>query len=410
MNNIAIGRQAIYDKKLELYGYELLFRKYGGQNQADFTDGDRATTDVILNALTEIGMKTLVGETTAFFNMTQSFLTSTIPLPEMPRTFMLEILEDIPVNESTIAGIRHFKAKGYGIALDDFIYHPGLEPFVELADIIKLDVLAHDRDSLFNTVKRLKEERKKILAEKVETHEDFKFCESLGIDLYQGYFFCRPDVVINKSIPINKLRVIQILASLHDPLLNASQLEADISSDVTLSYRLLRYINSVQYYLQQDIVSIKQAILLLGWDNIRSIATLLIMSHINDKPMELFKIGMVRAKMCEILGGYIQPRAKDVFFTAGLLSIIDAMMDISMEDVMAQLPLSAELTDALIDKQGVLGSVLKLVMDYVQDASLDTGNIPTDVETISNAHLLAVQWADATCLKLERIESAQRKC
>lgn len=404
MHNIAIGRQPIYDKRLKLVGYELLYREHDQQNQARFTDGNRATSEVILNALTEIGVKTLVGDTTAFFNMTESFLTGAIPLPEMPRDVVLEILEDIPANAATLAGIRRFLSKGYRIALDDFVYRPELDPFVELASIIKLDIMAQDKDTLRMSVARLKEQRKKILAEKVETYDDLEFCKSLHFDYYQGYFFCKPEVVTSKTLPVNKLKVMQILASLHDTTTTAGKLEADISSDITLSYRLLRYINSVQYYLQKDIDSIKQAVLLLGWDNIRSIATLLIISRITDKPYELIKTGMVRAKMCEILGGVLQPRAQDIFFTAGLLSVIDALMDLSMADVMEQLPLSEELSSALVRQEGIIGQVLKLVIDYVHDTTVSNLNLIRDIDTINNAYLMAIQWADGTLRKLERMK------
>ena len=407
MYNIAIGRQPIYDAKLQLVAYELLFREYGKQNQANFSDGNRATTDVILNALTEIGLKTLVGDASPFLNLTESFILGHIPLPEMPGNITLEILEDIPANEQTIRGIRSLIAQGYTIALDDFIYHPKLEPFVNLAHLIKIDIMAQDRDTIRETVKKLKEQRKTLLAEKVETHDDFKFCKSLRFDLYQGYFFCKPEVVTAKTLPVNKLKVINILAKLHDPNTSAGMLENDISSDVTLSYRLLRYINSVHFYLKTDINSIKQAILLLGWDNIRSIATLLVMSRINDKPFELFRIGLLRAKMCEPLGGHIQPRAKDIFFTAGLLSVVDALMDQSMDDVMTQLPLSEELSIALTKHDGIIGKVLKLVTDYSKGDEINGDEVKLDLPTINNAYLTAIQWTDSTTRKLDRIaESA----
>lgn len=408
MHDIAIGRQPVYDRELKLVGYELLFREFNNQNQAYFIDGNRATSEVILNALTEIGVKTLVGESSVFFNMTEKFLTGDIPLPEMPRDVVLEILEDIPANDSTIAGLRRFVSKGCRIALDDFVYRPELDPFVELASIIKLDIMAQDRDTLCKTVKNLKEQRKKILAEKVETYEDLEFCKSLQFDFYQGYFFCKPEVITAKTLPVNKLKVMQILASLHDASISAGKLEADISSDITLSYRLLRYINSVQYYLQKDIDSIKQAVLLLGWDNIRSIATLLIISSITDKPIELIKTGMVRAKMCEILGGYLQPRAQEIYFTAGLLSILDALMDLSMEEVMAQLPLSKELTTALVAQEGIIGKVLKLVIDYVRDTRIGNLDLIRDTDTINHAYLLAIQWADGTLRKLDRMKAPMR--
>ena len=189
MPNIAIGRQPIFDKDLETVAYELLFRNTDGQNQANVIDGDMATTQVIVNAMTEIGLKKLVNNKWAFINLTQAFLKGDIPLPEMDKHFVLEILENIPVDEATLNGARKLWKQGYTIALDDFIYHPQLDPFVEIAEIIKLDILAQDQTALVNAVKQFKKRHKKLLAEKVETYEQFEFCTSLGFDYYQGYFF-----------------------------------------------------------------------------------------------------------------------------------------------------------------------------------------------------------------------------
>ncbi|MDH5444295.1 MAG: HDOD domain-containing protein [Gammaproteobacteria bacterium] len=405
MHNIAIGRQPVYDRQLQVVGYELLYRQFGGQNQANFNDGNKATSEVILNALTEIGIKTLVGDVAPFINITTAFLTGEVPMPELPRDVVIEILEDIPVTENTLSGMRRFLSMGYRIALDDFTDKPEMDPFIEMANIIKIDIMQLDQKTVKQLASRFKEQRKKILAEKVETYEDFEFCKSLGFDYYQGYFFCKPEIINSHTLPVNKLKVLQILASLHDPTTNASRLENEISTDVTLSYRLLRYINSVQYYLQKDIDSIKQAVLLLGWDNIRSISTLLLIAQITDKPFELFKTGMVRAKMCEILGTYLQPKAKEIFFTAGLLSVIDALMDMRMENVMEQLPLSDELSTALIKQEGIIGEVLNLVIDYVHDTRISQPDLFSNPDTISEAYMMAIQWADSTLAKLDRMDT-----
>lgn len=396
MPNIAIGRQPIFDNALNTVAYELLFRDCDGQNRAKISNGDQATTEVILTAFTEIGLKNLFDDKPAFINLTQSFLEGTPPLPNLTGQVVLEVLEHIPVTETTVAAVHQLSQQGYTIALDDLVYYPHLDPFIDAADIIKLDVMAQDHETLAETVKHLRGKGKKLLAEKIETHVEYEFCQSLGFDYYQGYFFCRPEVLTLKAMPANKLQVMKILSKLHDPEINVDELANEISLDVTLSYRLLRYINSAHFAMRQEIESISQAIMLLGWDNIRSIATLIIMSRIEDKSIDLFKTGLLRARMCKLLAARVKPDAEDRFFTAGLLSIIDALMDLPMEEVMQQLSLSEELQQALVHQQGELGQTLLNVIEYVQGRLSTVSDTGYSMEDLTEAYLQALQWADVT--------------
>lgn len=400
MPKIAIGRQPIFDKALNTVAYELLFRDCDGKNRATIRDGDQATSEVILTAFTEIGLKNLFDGKPAFLNLTRSFLDGTVPLPNLAGKVVLEVLEHIPVTDETVAAVQRLADQGYTIALDDVVYHPQLDPFVDAAQILKLDLLAQDHDKLAETARQMRVRGKKLLAEKVETHAEFEFCQSLGFDYYQGYFFCRPEVLTLKAMPANKLQVIRILSKLQDPDGRVADLENEISLDVTLSYRLLRYINSAHFALRQEIESISQAIMLLGWDNIRSIATLIIMSRIEDKTIDLFKTGLIRARMCSLLAGKIQPGAEDRFFTAGLLSIIDALMDLPMQEVMEQLSLSDELQNALVHHQGELGEALANVIDYVSGKANTVKSTRYNMDDLTEIYLKALQWADATAREI----------
>jgi len=397
MSNIAIGRQPIFDKELETVAYELLFRDCDGQNRAN---GDQATTQVIVNAITEIGLKKLINNKWAFINLTQQFLKGEIPLPEMDQHFVLEILEDIPADDDTLKGARKLSQQGYTIALDDFIYHPHLDPFVEIAKIIKLDILAQDPSELVEVVKQFKKRGKKVLAEKVENYEQFEFCKSLGFDYYQGYFFCKPEVLTQKSIPTSKVQIMQLLSKLHDPDIGIDELAEDISKDVTLSYRLLRYLNSAHFSLQKKVESIRQAIMMLGWNNVRSIATLIIMSRIDDKPSDLFKTGLIRAKMCSLMADKVQPGAADTFFTAGLFSIIDAMMDTPIQDIIHRLPLADDLQNALVYLQGNIGHVLQDTINFVGGNPSKAPSSNFTLAEMNKAYLKALQWADTAATEI----------
>lgn len=401
MYNIAIGRQPIYDNKLQVIAYELLFRSNSKLNQAQFLDGDKATTEVILNAFTEIGLANLVSNTPAYINLTQSFISGEYPLPNISKNVVLEVLEDIPVTESLIDAILLLKEQGYTIALDDFVYRQDLDRLVNTADIIKLDLMAQSKDKIRTTVEKLQQRGKILLAEKVETHEEFEFCKKIGFDYYQGYFFCKPEIITGQSLPANKLKILQLLAKLHDTNTHVDELVSDISSDVALSFRLLRYINSVQFGMQNEIDSIKQAVLLLGWNNIRSIATLMVLSSIEDKPFELIKTGLVRAKMCELLSSDSHPGETETFYTVGLLSIIDALMDCTIEDAMKQLPLSKHITDALTYKTGELGNLLQDVINYIRGDLGTFKYASIEQPKASEAYLQALQWADATAREIQ---------
>ncbi len=283
-NDIFIGRQPIYDKNLNVYAYELLFRAGQQQNAANIVDGDIATTNVVLNALTEIGMDKLVGEQLAFINLPRNFLLTLgdDPVPEIKHQIVLEILEDIAADDEVVAAVQDLSTNGYTIALDDFVYNASLQPLVDNANVIKIDLMALDEDSLSDHVSKLANGKRKLLAEKVETQEEFERCKQLGFDYFQGYFFCKPNIVKGQRAPANKLAVMKVLASLQSPDLDTKELTQTISQDVTLSYRLLRYINSAQFGLGKQIDSIKRAVVMLGRNTIRNLASLIALSQIDD--------------------------------------------------------------------------------------------------------------------------------
>lgn len=398
---IAIGRQPIFDSKLNTVAYELLFRECDGQNRAAIRDGDQATTEVILTAFTEIGLQNLFNNKPAFLNLTLSFLEGKVPLPNLAGKVVLEVLENIPVTEATVNAVQGLKHKGYTIALDDLVYRSELEPLIDAADIIKLDIQAQDYTSLEASVQRLRDKDKKLLAEKIETHAEFEACQSLGFNYYQGYFFCRPEVLSAKALPTNKLQVMKILSKLYDPDSNVTELADEISQDVNLTFRLLRYVNSAQVSLRKEIESISQAIMLLGWDNIRSIATLLTLSRIDGKSVDLFKTGLIRARMCGLLAPKVKAGAEDIFFTVGLLSILDALLDMPMEQVMQQLPLSHTLQTALVEHEGESGRTLADVIAYTEGRLTALETYQYNMDDLTGVYLQAMQWADATSAQMQ---------
>jgi len=388
-----IGRQAIFNSSLNVIGYELLYRPHDTSFVDKIDDGDAATSQVLLNSFMEIGLNELVGSHKAFFNLTRNFIINSDLIPPVNDQLVLEILEDIEVDDELIQAVKTLKKKGYTIALDDFIYHEKMQPLVELADIIKIDLLAISKDELYHCVNTLQKYPLKLLAEKVETHEDFNICKDLGFDYYQGFFLCRPKTLKGTRIPGNRLAALQMIASLQDPNVEVPELEKIISQDISLTFKLIKYINSAAFSLGKKIESIRHAIIYLGINEVKNWASLIAMSNANDKPGELFVTSLTRAKMCEILMESIDPNKKGGAFITGMFSTLDAIMDSNMSDLLAEMPVATEIKDALLEKKGIYGEILQGTLAY-ERGDWDMINYPEiDKGTFSDSYMQAVRWA-----------------
>lgn len=391
MSDIFIARQPIYDRKLFVYAYELLYRD-GEQNQANVVDGDDATSQVLVNALMDIGLPELVDQSLAFINLTERYIIDGLPPSLAKERVVLEVLEDIQPSEAVIDGIKRLKAEGHVIALDDFICDGTKQALVELADIIKIDLLALPEGALAEQVKKLRPVEVKLLAEKVETQEEFEYCKALGFDYFQGYFFCKPNIVKGERMPTSRMAIMQLLAKLQDPELGLGELQVLVAQDVSLSYRILRYINSAHFNLGQKIESMQQAISLLGINTIKNWVTILALSSIDDKPYELILTALIRAHMCEKLSVGTSLTTEHAF-TVGLFSALDAFMDKPLDEILKTLPFSEELHDALLDKRGELGELLSLVLVYERGEWDSVGETQFDRGNLRNAYVDSIRWA-----------------
>jgi len=401
MDDIFIGRQPIFDTNLKVIAYELLFRS-GSTNEAHVIDGDTATSDVMLNALTEIGLEVLVGHHKAFINLTHNHILkmSELPLPEMKHKLVLEILEDVKPDANIVDAVMQLANAGYTIALDDFIYHKSLQPLVDIADIIKIDLMAISKDQLKQHVAQLSNSKRKLLAEKVETLEEYEYCKELGFDYFQGYFFCKPNIIKGQKLPTNKIAIIQILSKLQDHEISAEKLAGTIMQDVTMSLRVLRYINSAQFGLGKEIDSIHNAIMMLGRTTIRNLANLVALSNIKDKPHELLIISLVRAKMAEIMASSAK-LSPDICFTVGLFSNLDTLMDQEMEVLIETLPLSENIKLALLKHEGIYGDILKCIIAYENCEWDDAHYESLTTKSIRSCFFKALEWATSSSSLLQ---------
>ena len=395
MQNTYIARQPIFDKNLNVVAYELLFRTDQFANDAQVIDGDRATADVLLNSITEIGMDNLVGEHLAFVNLTHNHILQMAekPFHELKERLVLEVLEDVKAEDTIVNALHSLEKKGFTIALDDFIYEESLQPLIDISQIIKIDLMALTDAELEVQVTKLSNGQRKLLAEKIETEAEFERCKELGFDYFQGYYFSRPQIIKGKKLPANKVATMQLLAQLQDPESSMDELANLISQDVTMSMRILRYINSAQFNLGKEIESIQRATIMLGRSTIRNIANLIAMSQIENKPNELIVISMIRAKMAENIAALVNSD-KEVCFTIGLFSVIDALMDQEMGELIEKLPLPESMKLALLRHEGILGKILSCVIAYENGDWENAVYVDLKDEDLQSSFLSALKWAN----------------
>lgn len=396
MKNVFVGRQPIFDENLKVYAYELLFRSAMDNNTSSaMPDGDSATMQTIINTFVEIGLEKLVRDKYAAINLTESFFLETNKIPFSKNQVILEILEDIPVTKELIAAVQDLVDAGYIIALDDYLFNPAHAPLIKLAKIIKIDLMALSRETLIEHVRELKKYDVELLAEKIETHEEFMFCRKLGFKYFQGYFLSKPQIISGTKLPANRLTVLNLLSVVNNPDADTDDLTEAINTDIATSYRLLKLINSAAFGLQRKIDSIEQGILLLGRKKLASWASMLAMGSLDDRPSEILLTTMIRAKMCELLAEKIGEKHTESFFTVGMFSALDLLLQRPLPELLKPLPLSAEIVAALLDREGILGRVLLCVLAFEisdwDNASIN--DIPAEDITIINIE--AVTWAGA---------------
>ncbi len=394
-----IARQPIYDRENRVYGYEILYRS-SADNRARFDNPERATSQVLMNLLMDIGLQSLVGNHQAFVNYTRDFLTADIPMLFPPGQVTIEILEDVQGDEPVVAAAKRLAGLGYDIALDDFIYSPEKEPLLAIARIVKIDISLLSDQELVAHVDHLRRPGIRLLAEKVETETDRQRCAELGFDLYQGYYYCRPKLLQRRRMAANQVALLRLISHLQTSGNDAQELQKIISSDVTLTYRLLRYINSAFFGLRRKIESIHQAIVYLGSRNIASWASVIALSGLADGHDERMHLALVRARFCEQLALKLGDLTPASCFTVGLLSVTDAMLDVCMADVVEGLPLAPEVSTALVSGTGRMGELLNWIVAH--ERAEEVTGLLADVsgQILAETYLEALRWAMETALQM----------
>jgi len=362
---VYVARQPILDSKRNLFAYELLFRG-GVGNAFNEISGEEATSQVLSNSFLNFDIDLVSNNKLTFVNFTELLLLEGTAALFPKDKIVVEILEDVAPSIAVQDAIKSLANQGYRIALDDFEYDPSLEPLIDLCSIIKVDLRITPLDEAEELIKQLSGRGICFLAEKVETYEEFRRSQKIGFELFQGYFFSKPEIIGGAGLQSSSVNMLQLINEVNKEDYNLESVEAQINVDVNIAYKLLRYINSATFCREKEITSIKHAITYLGINETRRFISLIALSEISSsKPSELVLSAIIRGRFCELLGELCPKKFdNDELFMLGLFSLIDAMFDADMESLMERLPIAHLIKDALISNEGELADILLLCKYY----------------------------------------------
>lgn len=399
-----IARQAIFNHNMSVYGYELLFRS--GYKSAGY-DGISAVqaTATVLDGLYESGINAIVEDKLAFINCDAQFIMSDTLELIAPDRLVIEVLEDVEASDDLVAKLNSLKGKGYKIALDDFVRPVESFPIVPLADIIKFDIMATPLDSLHDQVEKAASQNKVLLAEKVETKEEFERAKSMGFKLFQGYFFSKPSIIGKSSTnTTKKAQFARLIGELHKSEPSYQTLAEIIQTDANLTYRMLSV--SSKRAGKDPLYSIKKALMYMGFREIELWINIMMMREFSsNKPRELMTLSLIRSKFAETTAAHsILSAQKQEASMLGLLSTIDAMLDQTFEEALKDLSLPSSITDALIENSGIFKPLCELIRSYEKGdweaVSVAAVILQIDLETLSKDYMFAVNWASDIMSKI----------
>ena len=395
-----LARQPIVDNQQKIVGYELLFRRSAEATNAHFTDNHLATARVLANILSNMGAEWLLGDKLAFINASTSMLMSDFFELLPANRAVLEVLETTHATPELLARCHELRALGYRLALDDFELTPESAPLLAIANFIKLDVQKLNASGQLETlVRALENHPAQLIAEKVETQNEYSICKKLGVDYYQGYYFAHPETLSAKVINPAYAVVLELLNKVRNNA-EIADIESSFKRDVALSFKLLRYINSVGFGLSCEIQSLRHALAILGYQQLyRWLTLLLVTAGEGSTSPALMKTAVTRGRLTELLGkDMLEAADRDNLFIVGVFSLLDAMLEMPMDEVLDKLSLPESISDALLYRQGLYGPFLDLTIaceegdsDHIEKLAF---SLQLEPDKINQAHLAALAWVE----------------
>jgi len=374
---------------MAVVAYELLYRESSSSRSAHVGDAGSATLEVITGAALEIGLDRLAGGLPVHINFPGELLVKLPDLPVQAERIVVEVLEDVRATSQVLQGIHTLRARGHRIALDDFSPQISDPRLLEVADVVKLEISHPPADELARLTRELRAAGRELIAENVESREEFERCIALGFTGFQGNFLQQPETFSARRVPVSRLGALRLSAALQNEEYSLDEVERLLSQDVTLSYRVLRCINSSYYNLPRRVDSIRHAIVILGLDNLRQLCGLLCLQGLDDRPPSLIVQAMIRGRMCEQLGKLGGARDAGAFFITGLFSLLNALLGVPTRKVVEDLPLTPAVVQALVAGEGPLGAALHCARAY------EKGTWDQAVYADLPAHLIRAAYVDA---------------
>jgi c-di-GMP-related signal transduction protein len=395
-----VARQPILDARRRVFGYELLFRS-GAEGGFSHGDGTEASLRVIGDTLSVFGFDALTAGKRAFINFTRDVLLGDHAFLLPPGRTVVEVLETVEPDDEVLAACRRLRSAGYVVALDDYVGDPAAEPLLGVVDLVKVDFRGLAAEGRRQVARQLKSRRITLLAEKVETWDEFREGTELGYEYFQGYFFCRPETLSRQGLAPSRANCLRLIEELNRPEIDFNRVEHVLKQEAPLALKLLAYINSSLFGRRHRVGSLKQAALLLGRKNLRRWATMTALVGLCDtKPHELLMTAILRGRFCELLGrrAGLDPAGQD-FFLTGLLSLIDAVLDRPLGEALDQFAIPPAVRDAVLDGAGPGGQFCRLAQAWeggdwecVEEEADSLGVSPSEV---ADDYRRALDWSGA---------------
>lgn len=393
MTDVLLGRQPVLDRDERLFGYELLCRSEG-ESTAGALDGDRMTATVVLNAFVELGVDAASDAGPSFVRMTPRFLCEGLyrPLPASRVVLTLGVERD-PTPE-VFEALRVARMRGYRTALDRVDGRAALAPVLRFVEFARIDVAALGEDAAIGLGPALRSAGVTPVATKVETPESFRACRRHGYALFQGFHFCRPDVLRTRRVPAHRAPIVELLAKIRDPNVDLRGLTRIIEQNPALSVHILRMVKATGGAASQSIGSIRHAVQRLGLERVRNGLSLLALADADDDPSALTTTALVRARTGQLLARRVGSPREEAFFTVGLLSILDAVFGLPIEEALALVPLSPEIRDAILAHEGLAGLALEAALSCEEGRAARQESFDAfGFRAIRESHLEALRWA-----------------
>jgi EAL and modified HD-GYP domain-containing signal transduction protein len=398
--DIYVARQPIFQRDGGVTAYELLYRRNGRDNFASGMSPDSMASDVIIHAFLNIGIERITDGQRAFLNFTRDMLLSGVHQLFTPTQVVIELLETVEPDADVMRACEALVSAGYMLALDDFEYNPKFDRLLGLAHIVKVDVLGKTDEELESIAHRLAPHNVRLLAERVETREMQARCAALGFELFQGYFFSKPEILSKRDLTTDELSIVRLLNLLRDPDATDTRVEDAFRADLALSFKLLRTVNSAATG-GRGIESIQHAVRLVGRRELHKWLALLLLSSVTAKggtDRELARMAVVRARLCELLAGARATAGSH--FIVGLFSLLDVILRMPMADMLERVDLAEEVRAALLTRDGPLSRPLLLVEAYERAEWQAVERLSTMLEllpaSVQGRYVEAVAWANQT--------------